>query len=292
MKKFLLVGVFSLFIIFGSPHETLAMSIGVSPSGLSINVFKSTQRQAKLHISRDDIKGDLTFDILVVGIPLIYLAEGEKITIPSGQQSQEYNIIFDAENIDNGTYDGTITFNLEATKETNGISIIRGVSSKLIVKVLDRPDHLTTLSLVDYPSLISESNISNIDTLVDYNNDNNNLKINVTWDIYNNGQNPIQGIGPQVLIEHKGKTYFNATVPTTEAVLNGKFLNQSVNFERMDDFPSGQYMVKIVLGDRIFTRAFWVINPILKKQISFVVLGGVSMIGAVYFISRARTKRK
>ncbi len=295
MKKHLLLVVFGLLSVFIFPSTVLATAIGVSPASISVKVFHGTQRLETINLSRDNTEGDTKFTVTAKDLPFVHLSDNTTVIIPDGEQSVKFTINIDGSNIDNGTYNGMLTFLLDqpggTEQETvSGLTVGHALGVKIQVIILERPDPSVSLGLADFPTLISDLRSTDLSTKVSFSN--NESKVGFSWNINNSGDNPLEGAQSHIQITHGDATLFDKRIYPTDAVPANSSLLQSDNFAVPNIYPSGQYKIRVWVGEQETVKTFWIIKPVLKKQILFATLGIVSILGSIYFFHRTKRRIK
>ena len=292
-KKMCFMICLSAFLYSAIPQSVQADTIGISPPKVDVKVFTQNIRQEKISISRDTTEGEMTFRIVNDGMSLVTIAEGATMTIPEGANTQDFFFTIDAAHAEVGRYDGIFSFIVSPPEGeaflVNGTAVEFVLKTGIHVEVIDRPDVNTTLSLFDFPALITDAGVD--DVRVTQTSGIDGRAITMTWNATNSGLNPLDGAFARVRVMQKENIFFDdqsIAIPTMSA---GGISEQSVSFVLSNSYPSGRYTVHVGVGNTEQIASFWIIKPLMQWNLGLLGVSTLSA-GTAFAVHRRRRRQR
>lgn len=285
--------IFLLGVIFFPNHSFAEEIIGFSPPIGSYTVYEGDILHVAVYLSHSDLEHSVSFSVSQEFPTLINIHNQNTFSIPVNEHIAPFPYDIDATNISIGEYDENLKFILQDSQdssEINGSRIRYGLTEKIHVSVVARPDATETITMVDYPSLVSDISPSLLRSHQDVYS-NSDRDILVSWNLDNVGKNPLSGVESRVEIRRNGLSYASRIIEPSDIILLNEPLVQSTKFS-LDRFaPSGRYDVALTVGDKTIHSAFWVIQKPLMFKIGIGVFGGMFVVVGYWFVHTKKQKR-
>ncbi len=294
MKMTHLFFVTGFIISILSPQYSFAETVGIAPPKDIITIYQGDVLHESVTLSRGDASHTLALSVSQVPpSPLINIHGQKDLSIPEGSQMLKFFYDVDATAIALGEYDEMLQFvvvpaSIAPQQESVG-QIVYGITEKIHISVVARPDPSKTIAINEYPSLLSDVAVSSITSRQDFQSPGG--KVSLTWALNNGGNNPLSGVETTVSITRDANQFFRTTLPAADVIDSHGSLKQSTDFTLDYSAPSGRYDIAIIVGDHTVHQSFLFIQRMVLLKIIAGISGIAFCILGILFIRTVQKKK-
>lgn len=281
---FCCIAVFFLFT-----KEARADAIGVSPSSETVTVFQGDTLEKMLILSRSGGDQEISFSVETVGSELIQINGIDTVTIPEGEDSQEFYYTVDASIQDLGKYEGRLVFTLEkaVVQESGSLTTQFQLITTFDIDVIERPNKEHALSIEEYPFLLEEISVEDI--AFDQTFFSSKKEVEVSIEVKNEGRNPLSEIPLEVTLYHDGITYGQQRFVISDPIQAGKSFYQKATFVLNDQYASGKYVTEVIVRDQVAQGGVYIIHR--TPFLNFFICSMSLFMVVVFLIGRSFLSR-
>lgn len=282
---------------FLSPNYSRAEeNIGCSPAAESVTIYQGDVLHKVVHVSHQDISYEVSFSVLQDLPELVNIHNQETLVIPQQEKNMDFFYDIDATSLAIGEYTENLQFILQDTIDSSSPeknTVAYGLTEKIAISVIARPDPSLVIPITDYPTLIGDISASSLTSHQEVS-DAHVQQVFLDWNLYNQGKNPLSGIQTALSVTHEGGTYFAKITDSSDVITLDTPLNQTANFV-LDRFaPSGKYDVTLTVGDKTVSSSFWFVQRSLLLKIIAGISGTLLIViaGLWMVLTRKQKHRK
>lgn len=284
-----------LAAFFAVPRPSHAESVGISPPTMEVTVYQGDVLHEEIYFTRSEAAGDRKFSVSSSDPDLVDLLGQTEFVIPDGSVAETLSFDVNAERAEIGDTESRLAFIVMADldPEAGGSLVQYGLSGKVTVHVVARPDPSVTLNAGRYEPLMRDVGVS--DPKVTVTRSRAGHLLHVSWSLSNSGKNALEKIPTDIVVTQHGNTMEAKRVVSSGSVPSNGSSVETYDVLIPSSQASGTENIAVTVGDQTVSTSVWVLQPKVRKEIMVVLaglLGMVAVAGATLALDRHRSKRR